>query len=135
MEKFNDWHFYLGCNVEVLMEDEHGQFTIKREGTLSYNHEEDDVWILVKELPGDDFDFDCHDFRWKPILRDLKSMTESEQREEYLLTRFCEGDRDVLGRQGMARGFQYLLSRGFDLFGLIKSGQAIDQATLKDAGK
>lgn len=67
----------------------------------------------------------------KPILRKLESMTEEEAAE---LLNLCDGEvfawTDQNDRKKFAytaQGFHYLLSRGFDLFGLIDSGLAIAQ--------
>jgi hypothetical protein len=124
MSKFTDWHLYVGCEAMYEIYDS------KILGKITQHNTESGLSTLNWE--GGSISKYAHEF--KLVLRRIKSMTIEEQREEYLLTRFCESDTDSSGRQGMARGFQYLLSKGFDLFGLVDSGQAIDKATL-DARK
>lgn len=61
----------------------------------------------------------------KPILRPLSSMTEDEYLEAHEIgAAFNEENRYEL-MQSMAAVTQYLLSKGFDLFGLIESNLAI----------
>jgi hypothetical protein len=123
MSKFTDWHLYTGCDVKTPY------------GICKYVYTKtgiDDTMYNPIVVDRGDIQFAFKMEEVKFILRHITSMTEEEQREEYLLTRFCESDTESSGRQGMARGFRYLLSKGFDLFGLINSGQAIDKATLKD---
>lgn len=183
------FNLYIGQPVKVWLEDENGKFTIEREGTLSWNHEEGHEWVIYHLLSTDPLDFDGWDFRFKLLLRPLSSMTEEEFQEfaksffkddkltfathekvwyacsreldpefegepiEYI-NEACDADpenvimcdtRSKLVTYGwieyderyhgfaayeQAELFLFLLSKGFDLFGLIGSGLAID-STLK----
>lgn len=66
-----------------------------------------------------------------PMLRSLDSITEEEKREFFKLQYGDEKYDERLVRVSTSlhtlfpETFLYLLSRGFDLFGLIESGQAI----------
>jgi hypothetical protein len=73
---------------------------------------------------------------FKPILRPLSDITEEEKIECVLLF----DDQFILGQDGkyawratfFPSMFKYLLSKYFDLFGLIEAGLAIDYKTLKE---
>lgn len=68
----------------------------------------------------------------KPILRKLSDSTEEEKKEFNELA--IRGLKTFDSNQFVAYDANttvYLLSRGFDLFGLIDSGQAIDLSTLE----
>lgn len=82
----------------------------------------------------------------KPILRPLSDMTEEEYNEkESFVHKFSGKDigadgKGVYSNPYMVRSFfckleaekvNYLLSKQFDLFGLIEAGIAIDKTTLK----
>lgn len=72
----------------------------------------------------------------KLILRSLSDMTKKEQ-EEYdgidnFQIEFCS-DEQALRMECEAEKTQFLLSKRFDLFGLIEAGLAIDSTTLKTA--
>lgn len=102
---------------------------------------------------------DCYDIHGKPwqsrystalenvtlVLRRLGSITKDEQRElcsigwpntlfgdcDYQLTMDNEHYLNYFGlMQGWPECWLWMLEKGFDLFGLIDSGQAIDAATL-----
>jgi hypothetical protein len=63
--------------------------------------------------------------RYKPILRPFSDMNELEDRHAIMLKR-TDG-----GIVGAAKCVNFLTSKHFDLFGLIKSGEAIDATTLE----
>lgn len=66
-----------------------------------------------------------------PLLRPLSSMTENEIEEYKSLMRFTtDGVHQVGIRVDTAASFHFLISKGFDLFSLIESGQAIDSTKL-----
>lgn len=79
---------------------------------------------------------------WKPILRPLSDMTEEEGLEIFELY----ADKPYLasiashesliewlgGRVGSPAHWRYLLSRGFDLFGWIDAGLAIDKTKVNE---
>lgn len=95
---------------------------------------------FIEQLTG--VDIDCirvegnvehppYDFM--PILRPLSDMTEKEQ-EEYdeivdFQNKFCSDERG-LKIECEAEKTKFLLSKHFDLFGLIEAGLAIDKTTL-----
>lgn len=61
----------------------------------------------------------------KLILRPLNSMTEEEDTEVLELNNWVQFDYDR--KFNTPECFKYLLSKGFDLFGLIESGLAIEK--------
>lgn len=136
-------HFYLGQPVRVWFEDENGKFTVERKGTLSWNHEEDSEWIKYQLEISDEYDaFESTDFIFKLCLRRLSSMTDDELKEFVNQPSFTEhyckkklreigssiyGLYNFLGFYGSQNSMPWLFSKGFDLFNLIDSGQAIEQ--------
>lgn len=87
--------------------------------------------------------------RVKPLLRPLESITDLEAKElhdklipgwgqEYperwhqqeMMSWITAGMRPTLGPQSVFDATHYLLSKGYDLFSLIESGQALDISTL-----
>lgn len=68
------------------------------------------------------------DCEWiKPILRRLEDMTEQEKQQSAI----HRGDGDGLNSSlPEAHEFHYLLKQGFDLFGLIDAGVALDAKTV-----
>jgi hypothetical protein len=137
-------HLYLGCeaNVEVSEYYEAGQ------GKIISIDLEGEVCVISNKSTKYCVEAAFHDII--PILSKLPDMTEEEcwewQREftffhvsddEYGRA-YIEGrlhvikDR-VISSERMFRPEQtaWLLSKGFDLFGLIEQGLAIDKATLK----
>lgn len=69
----------------------------------------------------------------KPILRRLEDMTEEEAIECGVSGAWCDLEFDGTWRsnQFTTKAFIGLLSKSFDLFGLIDAGLAIDAKTLK----
>lgn len=66
----------------------------------------------------------------KPILRPLSSMTDSEKDDfEYYSMELMIGGYNQVERNSFKT--KWYLDKGFDLFGLIASGEAIDATTLK----
>jgi hypothetical protein len=65
----------------------------------------------------------------KPILRPLSGMTEEENAEAKQFYRSNKWGEQTL--ESMAAISAYLLSKHFDLFGLIEANLAIDKTTLK----
>lgn len=90
--------------------------------TGAENKEENGEWILTAQRLEN---FLRNQLKFKPILRRLDSMTEEECYELEML-----GHELVLNSVGSnefyAERTHYLLSKHFDLFGLIESGEAID---------
>lgn len=115
-------HLYIGCQAE---------FTSLGGGKN------------IMKLTGHDCDYQHADSKWypKPILRPLSDMTE-EEKMEYKAKFNGMDSTNILPeiRAGRLINFHlnskspyeviYLLSKGFDLFGLIESGLAIDKTTL-----
>ncbi len=97
-------HLYLGCKVV---------FNEKLKAVITHKLLADN--LVPKE-------------KLKPILRPLSDMTEDEDQEfEYIRYK-----KDLSIYEGTAMQTAYLLSKNFDLFGLIESGLAIDATTLKE---
>lgn len=138
--------FYLGCEVRVFpLEGE--EYTDVIEAIVIGES------INLKET-GDYYFDDDNEFLIAPILRKLSDMTEDEGREyaqhygikghhpctiteENGFVKISIGYKDhgaslfPMGQYGQKpESMVYLLSKHFDLFQLIDSGQAIDKATL-----
>jgi hypothetical protein len=67
----------------------------------------------------------------KPILRPLSDMTEDEHKEWQNIRFNREFKLKPVLTDAEYESFRYLLSKHFDLFGLIEAGLAIDATTLK----
>lgn len=148
IQKFNDWHLYLGCPCKIWFEGESGKFDDEHNGTLSWSHEEGCEWLLVNTpADGGKYDVEDEDFRWKPLLRPLYSMTEDEVYQfaedhgywiaHERVTETYKRKRTHTVREWIERKrfnpepFRDLLSKHFDIFNLIASGQAIDSTTVE----
>jgi len=109
-------HLYLGCEIELEYK---GKKIIERLDSINLRTGRIDTKTFV------DFDFDV-----KPILRPLSDMTEEERRQwlDFRLNSRIEPERSFQLSEAMRTKF--LLSKYFDLFGLIEAGLAID-ATIK----
>lgn len=118
-------HLYLGCKVKIIEIP-----SSLAEGELSGQE-----WAKVGEIvPLTPYllwliCFD-HDFNYMLILRGLSSITESELSEcetiggtEYI--------NDVFRFVHYGSETKYLLSKHFDLFGLIDAGLAINKTTFQ----
>lgn len=110
-------HLYLGCIVTTHTNFRpNGKESVGRSGYARLTGD------LLADIENKTFPFDA-----KPILRPLSDMTEEE---------FLEGQHglDYNVRFGYIKVngviTAYLLSKHFDLFGLIESGQAIDSTKL-----
>ena len=130
-KKIEDYlHFYLGCDV----------ITTSR---IEYWH--DDEGQYVEKIPKDSiitgndtrFLFETG-YKFKLLLRPLSDMTEEE--EDYINDEFSFGHalsnlgkslkEGNLYQMRVTETFEitrYLLSKSFDLFGLIESGLALDK--------
>ena len=111
-------HLYLGC--EVLTNDhELGRNKKQRGRTGTFvgfaDYHRMDCRLNFRAGP----EGRCNIYLLKPILRPLSDMTLEERKESYRL-------KDDLGI-GTVELFRWLLSKGFDLFGLIEAGLAIDK--------
>lgn len=135
-------HLYLGCMVQVRKKDRNKEWLtgLSVEVTKKSNHGDwitvnfDEVHCIINEQWNEvcsNFQtyFLCQD-EIKPLLRKLDSMTEDEH-EEWKDIRF---DMDCklkpLYTDADYNSFMWLLSKDFDLFGLIESGEAIDKSSL-----
>lgn len=123
---------YLGCRVQTFAFGDKNSFGVFTGIELDARQEQSFVAVIC--------DGDVHQrifrlYEVKPILRRLEDMTEEEAWEYsdavgYRYNR--AGHTDTI--QHEAAGTAYLLSKSFDLFGLIDSGLAIDSKTLKQNG-
>jgi hypothetical protein len=144
MEKeFKDYHLYLGCDVLLINDisedygddsydppaiNSIGKLSLINEGDFQINGgEESEGWPY-----GVTFE-NCHIALWdlkdfKLLLRPLSDMTE-EEKENIQGTDwgFLETNYDW---EFSPETFIYLLSKYFDLFGLIEAGLAIDKTKL-----
>ena len=124
-KKLEDYlHFYLGCKVK------HAAFTkpLKLKS----------VGVNGGTISGLDFGeihFDLRAKNIKPLLRPLSSMTEEEMKECGNMIYDYSNDPDLNIWEwrdfeiGLApEQYHWLLSKGFDLFGLIEAGLAIDSS-------
>ncbi len=136
-------HLYLGCEVQtkIRRETSKGQPMRKLKGRLC------DFDLLVPNCVGIHLEDEKYDTDTtslpisdiKPILRPLSDMTDKEIKDIQKLTLLsyngCHTDSWVKTNTKYwlyeAQRTKYLLKQGFDLFGLIESGQAIDKTTLK----
>jgi len=120
-------HFYLGCMVEL-----------NNSGSKVYNRKliavggvDDEPYCKLRLGNADEKQFVHAVFfkenRVKPILRPLSDMIYEE--ESYMKNNFCYKANGIT-EYYTPDGFMFLLKHGFDLFGLIESGQAIDATTI-----
>lgn len=96
-------HLYLGC--EAYWQEEGYKSTYSR--PIDFDMLRDADWI-------------------KPILRPLSSMTEEEGNELEMMGHNAVVNKFEINQFHAART-RYLLSKGFDLFGLIEAGLAIEK--------
>lgn len=108
-------HLYLGCKCKC----EKGTMiytlsSIDRKGMALFSDSfGNEMWLSPD--------------KWKPLLRKLDSMTEEERGEFYSLNNTHHNKE-----QCEARNTFYLLSKHFDLFNLIESGEALDINEIKN---
>lgn len=113
MKNFKDYaHLYIGCQMVSNTTGRHGK---------------------LLQVRVDDTDYEA-----KPILRPLSDMTQEEAKHII----------DFFGKEVTVKGWKsnyettclnhnpeftrWLLSLGFDIFGLIKAGIALDKTTIKN---
>jgi hypothetical protein len=127
MELKDYLHLYLGCEMKF------DKFT----GTLTQiqKHPTDDTydWYMVSCSNWHENDFS----KYKPILRPLNDMTHEELQKCGNMVYDFSDDPELNNHKwqdfeiGLAsEQFHWLLSKHFDLFGLIEAGLAIDATTL-----
>lgn len=122
-------HLYPGCEVENYP---YGKESNPVVGILMGVMGER-VYIQNKDIKGNNWDHLTIDYvaEITPILNHLSDMPE-EDKSELKLNLFQESNLD--NPQEIMWTFEQtriLLSKGYDLFKLIESGQAIDRKTLK----
>lgn len=110
--------FYLGCEVKL----KEGLGALCLVGTLGSDSQKYHVLRNAMSF-GQPFDF----VEDKLILRSLSDMTEEEYWEADKLQMPIKEFGEY---QFSAEQYHYLLSKHFDLFGLIDAGLAIDKTTL-----
>lgn len=125
--KFKDVaHLYAGVDCEIHEFDSVQRGTIKH---VSAGWKEGDTpWPIMVSVNRGIFNSD-HFFFYdhiKPILRPLLNMNEQEALELNCVFPFLD---KIHNYEWSATDFVYMLSKHFDLFGLIESGQAIDLTT------
>lgn len=113
-------HLYFGHTCSITWQE-------------NFEMEEDGIHII----DGFIIQYIGHAEEAKPILRKLSSMTEEEEREMVATQDDVrlEGYPEILLKADSGETFLYMLSKGFDLFGLCESGLAIDRETLKENSK
>lgn len=132
MKKIEDYlHLYVGCEVAAPNPyDDHGVEIAK--GLLTGIHGEygPEIQFIIDGNAEEDPDY-VEFIKVKPILRRLSSMTEEESNTAHRI--YFVDKIELLAIMDVAHFelCRYLLSRGFDLFGLIDEGLAIDAATLE----
>lgn len=128
MKKIEDYlHLYLGCKVEL----DNGGSKVYNRKLIAVGGVDDEPYCKLRLGDAGEGQF-VHavllkENRAKPILRPLSSMTE-EEREEAATTATIHGAHITITTH--YEGMRYLLSKHFDLFGLIDAGLAIDSTTL-----
>lgn len=111
-------HFYLGCEFKVESINIDDEIIKKLTGSIiNMSPLSLEMIITSKELTG------------KPILSRLSDMTEEEEGE------MMNYSGELLGKykhdiRVNAKRTAWLCKKGYDLFNLIDSGQAIDKKTL-----
>lgn len=110
---------YLGCNCQR----DHGKGIIETAPLMGVVQSEVDKgkWIACVDV-GLDFFHEWYVEETKPILRRLEDMTDEERAAQVPTS-------DTIA--GRAESIAYLLSKHFDLFGLIDAGLVIDAKTLQ----
>ena len=116
-------HLYKGCEIEVRDKD---FINGVQYGKLQGYQFDDNLLIDFEQSDGYENIGKC-----KPILRPLSDMTEEECL--YLNVAFMVVEKWAKTAHKETWGtaeFLYLLKQGFDLFGLIESGQALDKTKI-----
>lgn len=126
-------HFYLGCDAFVFLDE------VITDGWLKKQLKEQPNLRYSIRIEAGSLGYILYN-GYKPILRPLSDMTEEEMNEcwfnmEGSVEVRCEyKDGGVKRFDSTPAQVRYLLSRGFDLFGLIPAGLAIDKTKLTDHG-
>jgi len=104
-------HLYVGCKMIEIS----GEI-----GTLTSVHS--DYTISVNA------DIDYYPYDSKPLLRPISLITEEQKNEVAALYKIDKWGRQT--PQSMADVIIYITKKGFDLFNLIESGEALDITTI-----
>ena len=125
MKEIKDYlPFYLGCQAKVIFARNEAAPEIGELIEVGKN-------MAFVETGKHEY-YECMPYEVKPILRPLSDMTEEEKTELKLnLFQFAnlENYNEVLWRFEQTR---FLLSKHFDLFGLIPAGLAIDKTKINN---
>jgi hypothetical protein len=114
MKDLKDYlHLYLGCDIDF--EDEHGDIRTGKLVRVKYNHQ----CPAVIDCRGKRYYRNTEELQLH--LRLLTDMTEEEKKAVYTI----KGENAF--NEFEAQSTLFLLSKHFDLFGLIESGLAIDK--------
>lgn len=108
-------HLYMGCEISAA----HISTAILTHKLTNASHIAIDLVLKCEH--------------YKPILRALSDMTNEERREIDEIVKECDNSIrkvDICEGEKWAIMTSYMLQKGFDLFGLIESGQAIDKNKL-----
>jgi hypothetical protein len=118
-------HLYLGCDVMVgdwagTLQSV-GCIDMGQDCVISMQNQDEESGFY-----GEWMEEEVEHHKIKPLLRPLSDMTDREKHEV--------GKLSFIGNvhhQAEAAKTVWLLSKGFDLFGLIEDGMAIDKTTYK----
>lgn len=130
-------HLYLGCNVIISESYHNGIIAL----LVGINHTYGVVECVLESPEWYEYHTykSFNDFQVKPILRPLSDIT-GDELIQYGKIEFpdMKGRFDLKGLREVVmhayyepETFKWLLSKNFDLFGLIEAGLAIDKTTLK----
>lgn len=114
-------HLYLGCDLKAVYRTKDGD--TGKEVLVDLNNRK---LVGVFSDGTVQWDFGTLDAEMRPILRKLSDMTKEEGLDAINIV-VPEKDSWI----GGAKRTIWLAQKGFDLFGLIESGEAIDAKTLK----
>jgi hypothetical protein len=131
VKRKNDSQFQIGRVCEITSKSNHGDWVqVWFDGCVTVTNS---IW---EESCSNSHHFFFYEDTIIPILRPLTSISEDEAAEynKRRETLYTMADMQNLVRQEAAC-IQYLLSKHFDLFGLIEAGLAIDSTTLKERTK
>lgn len=122
MKDLKDYlHLYLGCQIRHYKNEDIASGVLVG---VTQSEVEPDKWIAIIDVGGDVF-MELYVEETVLRLRPLSSITDEER---------VQRGREVTRYGGAfieAEYHRWMLSKGFDLFGLIEAGLAIDATTLK----
>jgi hypothetical protein len=131
-------HLYLGCDVCREHKESRSKkfFEYAKLVGVSMSEIEKDKHVAILEVGLDHF----HEWYVEEtilILRPLSDMTEEEEKEMIASQDdvILEGYTQILLKTDSGETVRWMLSKGFDLFGLIDAGLAIDKTKTNHANK